>query len=73
MNNNKFDHLNFEVWVESNHLGISRSQCVGTFYYWNECLDFKDYCLKQGVECIVRTLNPSGLNYRSELRSLDAV
>jgi hypothetical protein len=58
----------FEVWVrqlDANH--VYRMQCMSTFLYWQECLDYKDYCHKKGVDCYIRTLQPSK-TWRTEYR-----
>jgi hypothetical protein len=61
--------LGFEVWIPATWLGSEIVHCVASFYYWQECLDFKDYCSSRGLTCYIRTLNPSKKDYRTEMRS----
>lgn len=58
--------LGFEVWVR--HEFRTYWFCTAQFYYWPECLDYKDYCHSKGFDCIIRTLQPKGTEYRSEFR-----
>lgn len=73
LNLNQNFELGFEVWIE--HPRDGYSFCVAAFTYWQECLDYKEYCLKRGMPCIIRTLQPTHADgtsaWRSERREPD--
>lgn len=52
--------MNFEVW----HHTRTKSYLLAGFSYWQECLDFLDYCRERKAIVTLRTLNP-GHNYLS--------
>lgn len=53
--------LTFEVWAGAKSIdGSERMQCMAAFYFWPECLDYKDYCVKRGAPIVIRSLMPSG-------------
>ena len=61
--------LEFQVWVkgEYTHHDPDFMHCVARFYYWQECLDYKEYVLAKGIPCVVRTEQLDG-TYRAEWR-----
>jgi len=60
--------LGFEVWVPSTYYDNSTLCCVAQFQFWQECLDYKDYCHGKGLSVWLRTLNPDGKTFRTERR-----
>lgn len=68
---NVYDYLGFEVWIQDKTFdGCEYSKCVAAFYYWQECLEYKDYAFKRGVERVVlRTLQVTD-TWRGEVREV---
>jgi hypothetical protein len=64
--------LGFEVWQEINFLGTPITINLASFYYWQECLDYLEYCKSRGARVTVRTLQ-TGLTYRAETRDYSKV
>lgn len=63
--------LGFEVWVtERTPDRIDYSQCLAAFYYWQECLDYKDYALSRGVSQVFIRTEFDG-RWKTEIRTID--
>jgi len=53
-------HLGYEIWAErydtfGKEIGY---EIVAAFVYFQEALEFKDYAIKRGVPCVIRSAMP---------------